>query len=44
MTLGIPGDAVMALLLGALTIQGIQPGPQLISQHASSGASSPASG
>jgi len=34
MTLGIPGDAVMALLLGALMIQGIQPGPQLISQHA----------
>lgn len=34
MSLGIPGDAVMALLLGALTIQGIQPGPQLMSQHA----------
>src|SRR5579872_3739954 len=34
MSLGIPGDAVMALLLGALMIQGIQPGPQLISQHA----------
>jgi putative tricarboxylic transport membrane protein len=34
MSLGIPGDAVMALLLGALLIQGIQPGPQLISQHA----------
>ena len=33
MTLGIPGDASMALLLGALMIQGIQPGPQLISQH-----------
>src|ERR1700730_1907576 len=33
MSLGIPGDAVMALLLGALTIQGIVPGPQLISQH-----------
>ncbi len=33
MTLGIPGDAVMALLLGALMIQGIVPGPQLISQH-----------
>ncbi|WP_277185769.1 tripartite tricarboxylate transporter permease, partial [Caballeronia sp. BR00000012568055] len=26
MTLGIPGDAVMALLLGALLIQGYQPG------------------
>ena len=34
MSLGIPGDAVMALLLGALLIQGIQPGPQLITQHA----------
>jgi TctA family transporter len=34
MSLGIPGDAVMALLLGALIIQGIQPGPQLITQHA----------
>ena len=33
MSLGIPGDSVMALLLAALTIQGITPGPQLISQH-----------
>ena len=33
MSLGIPGDAVMALLLAALTIQGITPGPQLISEH-----------
>ncbi len=33
MSLGIPGDAVMALLLGALVIKGIQPGPQLISAH-----------
>jgi putative tricarboxylic transport membrane protein len=33
MSLGIPGDAVMALLLGALLIQGIVPGPQLITQH-----------
>jgi len=33
MTLGIPGDAVMALLLGALLIQGIQPGPQMITEH-----------
>jgi TctA family transporter len=33
MSLGIPGDAAMALLLGALTIQGIVPGPQLIMQH-----------
>jgi putative tricarboxylic transport membrane protein len=33
MSLGIPGDSVMALLLGALIIQGIAPGPQLISEH-----------
>ncbi|CAN5921346.1 tripartite tricarboxylate transporter permease [soil metagenome] len=33
MSLGIPGDAVMALILGALIIKGIQPGPQLISEH-----------
>jgi TctA family transporter len=34
MSLGIPGDPVMALILGALLIQGIQPGPDLITQHA----------
>ena len=34
MSLGIPGDAMMALILGALMIQGITPGPQLISEHA----------
>jgi TctA family transporter len=33
MSLGIPGDSVMALLLGALIIQGIVPGPQLIREH-----------
>jgi len=33
MSLGIPGDSVMALLLGALIIQGIVPGPSLISEH-----------
>jgi putative tricarboxylic transport membrane protein len=33
MSLGIPGDAVMALILGALIIQGITPGPSLISEH-----------
>jgi TctA family transporter len=33
MSLGIPGDAVMALLLGALMIQGIVPGPLLIKEH-----------
>jgi TctA family transporter len=34
MSLGIPGDAVMALILGALVIQGIQPGPRLVAEHA----------
>ncbi len=29
LTLGVPGDAVTAVLLGALTIQGLQPGPLL---------------
>lgn len=33
LTLGIPGDAVMALMLGALMIHNIQPGPQLMSEH-----------
>jgi putative tricarboxylic transport membrane protein len=33
MSLGIPGDSVMALLLGALIVQGVQPGPQLITDH-----------
>jgi TctA family transporter len=33
MSLGIPGDVTMALLLGALMIQGIVPGPQLVSEH-----------
>ena len=33
LSLGIPGDSVMALLLGALIVQGIQPGPQLITEH-----------
>lgn len=33
MTLGIPGNAVMAILLGALVIHGIQPGPMMIAQH-----------
>src|SRR3974377_882751 len=30
LTLGIPGNAVMALMIGALTIHGIQPGPQIM--------------
>src|SRR5471032_2098961 len=33
LSLGIPGDPVMALILGALIIKGIQPGPQLIEDH-----------
>jgi TctA family transporter len=33
LTLGIPAGATMALLLGALMIQGIPPGPQIMSQH-----------
>jgi TctA family transporter len=33
LTLGIPGSATMALLLGAMIIQNIQPGPQVINQH-----------
>jgi putative tricarboxylic transport membrane protein len=33
LSLGIPGDVVMALILGALMIQGVVPGPQLISEH-----------
>jgi putative tricarboxylic transport membrane protein len=32
-TLGIPSNAVMALLLGALMIHGLQPGPLLIKEH-----------
>ncbi|MNV49961.1 Tripartite tricarboxylate transporter TctA family protein [compost metagenome] len=34
MSLGIPGDSVMALMLGALIIHGIQPGPQMVTEHA----------
>ena len=33
MSIGIPGDSGMALLLGALMIQGITPGPLLIAEH-----------
>jgi TctA family transporter len=28
LTLGIPSNAVMALMVGAMIIQGIQPGPR----------------
>lgn len=33
LTLGIPGDAVMAVMMGALMLHGILPGPSLISQE-----------
>jgi putative tricarboxylic transport membrane protein len=33
MSLGIPSNPITALLLGALIIQGIQPGPMFIQQH-----------
>jgi TctA family transporter len=33
LTLGIPGDAVMALMLGALMIHGIAPGPRVVVEH-----------
>jgi TctA family transporter len=32
LTLGIPGNAVMALMIGALMIQGIAPGPQVMTE------------
>lgn len=34
MTLGIPGDATTALLLGGFMVHGIAPGPMLFTQHA----------
>lgn len=33
LTLGIPGDAVAAIMLGALMMQGLQPGPLLFTQN-----------
>ena len=34
LTLDIPGNAwVMALMIGALTIHGIQPGPQIVTER-----------
>lgn len=33
LTLGIPAGATFALMLGAMTIQGITPGPQTMTQH-----------
>jgi putative tricarboxylic transport membrane protein len=33
LTLGIPGDSVTAVMLGAFLIQGLVPGPELIPKH-----------
>ncbi len=33
LTLGIPSNAVMALMIGAMMIQGIQPGPQVMTDQ-----------
>jgi TctA family transporter len=33
LTLGIPGNAVTALMIGALMIHGIQPGPQIMTER-----------
>lgn len=33
LTLGIPGDPIMALMLGALVIHGIQPGPMMLTDR-----------
>lgn len=33
LTLGIPGDTMTAVLVGALLIHGLQPGPALFSEH-----------
>jgi TctA family transporter len=34
MSIGIPENAVMALMMGAFIIKGIQPGPNMIKEHA----------
>jgi len=33
MSIGIPENAVMALMLGAFIVKGIQPGPNMLSEH-----------
>jgi TctA family transporter len=33
LTLGIPGNAIMALMVGAMMIQGIQPGPEVMTSQ-----------
>lgn len=34
LTLGVPSNAIMAVMAGAMAIQGITPGPQVMVQHA----------
>jgi putative tricarboxylic transport membrane protein len=34
LTLGVPPNAVMAVLLGAFLVHGVQPGPTLVKEHA----------
>ncbi|MDO4697917.1 MAG: tripartite tricarboxylate transporter permease [Pasteurellaceae bacterium] len=36
LTLGIPGDAAVALMLGALMVNGLTPGPNLFTAHSTS--------
>ena len=33
LTLGVPGDAIMALMLGVMMIHGVTPGPQLVTEN-----------
>ena len=33
LTLGLPGTATMALMIGALIVQGVQPGPDILTQQ-----------
>ena len=33
LTLGLPGTATMALMIGALVVQGVQPGPDILTQQ-----------
>ena len=33
MAIGIPENAVMALMMGAFIIKGVQPGPNMIAKH-----------
>ena len=33
LTLGVPGDAVTAIMIGALTVKGLNPGPMLFTNH-----------